>query len=68
MVAETCERMLSLWEPDLGPTRGMDVEHPPAADVHVGTEECVRTVQRNRCALDCADTGMQTDWKLLGAR
>ena len=39
VVAETCERMLSLWEPDLGPTRGLDVEHPPAPDAYVGTEE-----------------------------
>ena len=38
VVAETCERMLSLWEPDLGPTWDMDVEHPPAPDAHVGIE------------------------------
>ena len=67
VVAETCERMLSLWEPDLGPTWGLDVEHPPAADAHVGTEECNRTVHRDKCVVDCADTGMQIDWKLPGA-
>ena len=59
--------MGSLWEPDLGPTWGLDAEHPPAADAHVGTEECIRTVHRDRCVVDCADTGMQIDWKLLGA-
>ena len=67
VVAETCERMLSLWEPDLGPTWGFDVEHPPAPDAHVGAEECICTVHRDRCVLDCADTGMQIDWKLLWA-
>ena len=61
VVDKTCERMLSLWEPDL------DVEHPPAADAHVGTEECVRTVHRDRCVVDCADTDMQIDLKMLGA-
>ena len=38
-----------------------------ALDAHVGTEECIRTVHRDRCVVYCADTGMQIDWKLLGA-
>ena len=67
VVAETFERMLSLWEPDLGPMWGLDARRPPAPDAHVGTEECIRTVHRGRCVVDCADTGMQIDWKLLGS-
>ena len=59
--------MLSLWEPDLGPTWGLDAQHPPAPDAHVGTEECIHTVHRDRCVVDCADTGMRIDWKLLQA-
>ena len=66
VVAETCEGMLSLWEPDLGPTWGLDVEHPPAPDAHVGTEECIRTVHRDRCVVDCADTCMQIGLEVAG--
>ena len=61
------ERMLSLWEPDLGSTWGLDARHPPAPDAHVGTEECIWTLHRDRCVVDCADNGMQIDLKLPGA-
>ena len=33
----------------------------------MGTEECIRTAHTDRCVVDCAATGMQIDWKLLGA-
>ena len=39
MVAQTCERLLSQWEPGLGPTWGLDAKHPPATEAHVGTKE-----------------------------
>ena len=45
----------------------LDARHLPAPDALVGTEECIRTVHRDRCVVDCADAGMQIDWKLLGA-
>ena len=66
-VAETSERLLSKWEPGLGPIWGVDVHNSPAIDAHQGTEEYIRTVNRDRCVIDCADTGIHVDWKLLGA-
>ena len=63
VVAETCERLLSQWEPVLVPTWGLDAKHPPSVDAHDGTEERVRTVHRGRCVVDCADTGMQVHFK-----
>ena len=58
VVADTSERLLSQWEPSLGPLRSLDAMHPPTADAHVGIEVCIRTVHRDRCVVDCADTGM----------
>ena len=42
VVAETCERFLTQWEPGLVPTWGLDAKHPPAVDSHDNTEECIR--------------------------
>ena len=67
VVAKTCERLLSQWEPCLGPIWGLDATHPPATDAHEGTEECIRTVHRDRCAFDCVDTGLDIDLNLQGA-
>ena len=46
VVTETRERLLSQWEPGLGPIWGMDARHPPAEEAHVGTEERIRTGHR----------------------
>ena len=67
MVADTSERLLSQWEPGLGPRWGPDATHPRAKDAHVGTEECFRNVHRDRCLVDGAGTGLNVDLKLLGA-
>ena len=67
VLAETCERLLSQWEPRLGPIWGLDARHPPAKDAHVGTAECIHTVHRDRCIVDNADTSINVDLKLLGA-
>ena len=63
VVAETCARLLSQWEPGLGLIWGQDAKHPPATDAHEGTEECIRTVHRVRCVVDCADTRLDIDLK-----
>ena len=68
VVDQTCERMLSLWEPDLVPTWGLDVAHPPAPDAHVRTEECIRTVHRDRCVVDCFDTACKLTGSCWGRR
>ena len=33
----------------------------------MGTQECICIVHRDRCVVDCADTGMHIDCKLLEA-
>ena len=53
VVAQTCERWLSLREPGLRPTWRLDAERPPAADVHEGTEEHIREAHRDKHAADC---------------
>ena len=35
--------------------------------MHMWVQKSIFTVHRDRCVVDCADTGMQIDWKLLGA-
>ena len=65
VVAQTCERLRTLREPGLGPTWGLDAEHPPAADAHEGTEEHIREAHRDRHTVDCGDTGMSPDHDVL---
>ena len=65
VVAQTCERLLTLREPGLRPTWGLDAEHPPAADAHEGTEEHIRDAHRDRHTVDCGDTGMSPDLDIL---
>ena len=67
MVAEICERVPSRWEPSLGSIWGLDAKYPPAStsEAHVGTQDGIRTVHRDRCVVDCADTGVNVDFKLL---
>ena len=69
VVAETCERLLSQWEPGLSPIWGLNAKHPPATDAHEGTEECIRTAHGDRCVVGCADTGLDVDncWERRGS-
>ena len=54
--AQTCERLLTMREPGLRPTWGLDATDPPAADAHEGTEEHIRDVHRDRHAVDCGNS------------
>ena len=67
VVAEMSERLLSQWEPGLGPIWGLDAHSPPTIDAHQGPEVRIRTVHRHICVVDCTDTGTQVDRKLVGA-
>ena len=58
VAAQTCERLLTLREPGLRPTWGLDAEHPPAADAHEGSEEHMRNAHRDRRTVDCGNSGM----------
>ena len=64
-VAQTCERLLTLSEPGLRPTWGLDAENPPAADAHEGTEEQIRNAHRDRHTVDCGNSGMSPDFDIL---
>ena len=57
--------MLTLREPGLGPTWGLDAEHPPAIDAHEGTDEHIREAHRDRHTVDCGNTGKSRDYDIL---
>ena len=63
--AQTCERLLTLREPGLRSTLGLDVENPPAADAHEGTEEHIREAHRDRHTVDCGNSGMSPEMDIL---
>ena len=65
VVAQTCERLLTMREPGRRPTWGLDAENPPAADAHEGTEEHIREAQRDRHTVDCGNSGMSPDMDIL---
>ena len=70
VVALTCERLLTMREPGLRPTWGLDAsnhhqQHPPAADAHEGTEEHIREAHRDRHTVDCGNSGMSPDLDIL---
>ena len=65
VVAQTCERLLTLREPGLRPTWGLDAENPPAADAHEGTEEHMREANRDRHTVDCGNSGMSPNFDVL---
>ena len=65
VVAQTCERLLTMREPGLQPTWGLDARNPSAADAHEGTEEHVREVHRDRHTVDCGNSGMSPDFDIL---
>ena len=65
LVAQICERLLTLREPGLPPTWCVDAEHPPASDAHEGTEEHIRDAHRDRHAVDCVYSGMSPDMDIL---
>ena len=65
VVAQTCERQLTMREPGLQPTWGLDADNPPAADAHEGTEEHIREAHRDRHTVDCGNSGMSPDFYIL---
>ena len=65
VLAQTCERLLTLREPGLCPTWGVDAEHPPAADAHESTEEHIREAHQDRHTVDCGNSGMSPDFDML---
>ena len=65
LVAQTCERLLTMCEPGLRPTWGLDAIDLPAADAHEGTEEHIRDVHRDRHTVDCGNSGMSPDMSIL---
>ena len=66
VVAETIERLLSQWVPGIGPIWGLDAKHPPVDDAHAVKEECIRTMHRDRCIVDGADTGIDVEMNCWG--
>ena len=65
VVAQTCERLLTMREPGLRPTWGLHAIDPPAADADEGTEEHIRDVHRDRHTVDCGNSGMPPDMDIL---
>ena len=65
VVAQPCERLLTLRESGLRPTCVLDDEHPPPADAHEGTEEHIRDAHRNRHTADCGNSGMSPDMDIV---
>ena len=65
VVAQTCERLLTLHEARLLPTWGLDAEHPPAADAHGGSEEHIRDAHRDRHTVDCGISDMSPEFDIL---
>ena len=65
VVAQTCERLLTLHEPGLHPTWGLDAEHPPATDAHEGTEEHIRDAHHDVHTVDCGNSGMSPDFDIM---
>ena len=63
--AQTCERLLTLREPGLRSTWGLDAENPPAADAHEGTKEHIRKAHRDRHTVDCGNSGISPDLDVL---
>ena len=65
VVAQTCERLLTMREPGLQPMWGLDADNPPAADAHEGTEEHIREAHRDRNTVDCGNSGMSPDFGIF---
>ena len=65
VVAQTCERLLTMREPGLKPTWGLHALNPPAANAHEGTEEHIREAHRYRHTVDCGNSGMSPDFDIL---
>ena len=65
VVAQTCERLLTLRDPGLRPKWGLDAENPSAADAHEGTEEHIRNAHRDGHPVDCGNSGMSPDFDIL---
>ena len=65
VMIQTCERLLTLREPGLRRTRGLDAENPPAADAHEGTEEHITDAHRDRHTVDYGISGMSADFDML---
>ena len=65
VLAQTCERLLTMREPGLRPTWGLDARNPPAADAHEGTEEHIREAHRDWHIVDCGNSGMSPDLHIL---
>ena len=65
VVAQTCERLLTMREPGLRPTWGLDARNPPAVDAHEGTKEDIREAHRDRHTVDCGNSGMSPDFDML---
>ena len=68
VVAQTCERLLTMCEQGLRPTWGMDTEHPPAADEHEGAEEHIRDAHRYRHTVDRSNSGMSPNMNRFSGR
>ena len=65
VVAQTCERLLTLGEPALRPTWGLDAKQPPVANAHEGTEEHIREENGDRHTVDCGNTGLSPNFDIL---
>ena len=65
VVAQTCERLLTMRELGLRPTWGLDARNPPAAYAHEGTEEHIREAHRDRHTVNCSNSGMSPDLDIL---
>ena len=65
VVAQTCERLLTMREPGLQHTRGLDARNPPAADAHEDPEEHIREAHRDRHTVNCGNSGMSPDSDIL---
>ena len=61
VVAQTCERLLTMREPGLQPTWGLDARDPPA-DAH---EERIREAHCDRHTVDCGYSGISPDFAIL---
>ena len=65
VVAQTSQRLLTMREPGLQPTWGLDAVNPPEADAHEGTEEHIREAHRDRHTVDCDNSGASPEMGIL---